>query len=96
VLDMRIRMGLPPRGADEAGMSVVVAHRGTLYGLLVDSVGDVREPPPDSLAPAPATLDAAWRGFSAGICRLGKGLMVVLDVGRLLDAGADTMIGDTK
>jgi purine-binding chemotaxis protein CheW len=33
----------------------------------------------------PATLDARWREIAAGIYRLDGKLLIVLDVGRLLD-----------
>ena len=33
----------------------------------------------------PSTLDVVWREFALGVYRLESALMVVLDVGRLLD-----------
>src|SRR3546814_8670073 len=40
-VDVRTRLGLPPRDKDAPFMNVVVEHDGELYSLIVDSVGDV-------------------------------------------------------
>ncbi len=80
----------PPVDEDTAaagvhGMCVTVEHENELYTLLVDRVGDVTSLSDDSFEDNPSTLDAAWREFALGVYRLESALMVVLDVGRLLD-----------
>ncbi len=72
-------------GAGVHGMCVTVEHENELYTLLVDRVGDVTSLSDDSFEDNPSTLDAAWREFALGVYRLESALMVVLDVGRLLD-----------
>jgi purine-binding chemotaxis protein CheW len=52
---------------------------------MVDQVGEVTSSSEAAFERNPATLDPAWREVSAGIYRLKDRLMVVLDVGRLLD-----------
>lgn len=84
-IDLRIRMGLPKRGPDEKGMSVVAEHRGELYSLMVDSVGEVLKMSAENFEQNPSTLDPLWRSFSEGVYRLNEGLLVVLDVDYLLD-----------
>lgn len=66
-------------------MGVTVEHNNDLYTLLVDSVGDVISLSKKSFEGNPSTLDPLWREFASGVYRLDKNLMVVLDVGRLLD-----------
>ena len=66
-------------------MGVTVEHNNDLYTLLVDSVGDVISLSKKSYEGNPSTLDPLWREFASGVYRLDKHLMVVLDVGRLLD-----------
>ena len=85
VIDVRTRLGLA--AADEVGsaMGVTVEHRGEFYTLLVDRIGDIVQLPPQRWEDKPATLDAAWREVTSGVFRLDEGLMVVLDVDRLLD-----------
>ena len=84
-IDVRCRLGLPPRPDDERGMSVVVEHDNEPYSLIIDSVGDVIKVPASAYEQNPATLDPRWRQVSGGIYRLENELLVVLDVARLVD-----------
>lgn len=91
-VDLRRRLGLPPRGAESAApMSVVVEHGADLYSLLADSVGDVVPLSAEGFAPNPPTLDNAWRETSRGVHRDVPGeegrLLIVLDVERVLAIG---------
>jgi len=83
-VDVRLRLGLDAREEGDEGMSVVVDHEGELYSLIIDEVGEVLSLPRSTWEPTPATLDPVWRDFADGIHRLDNKLMVVLDVGRLL------------
>ena len=67
------------------GMCVTVEHENELYTLLVDRVGDVVSLSDAFFEDNPSTLDVVWREFALGVYRLESALMVVLDVGRLLD-----------
>jgi purine-binding chemotaxis protein CheW len=84
-IDVRRRLGLPPRSADNPGMSVVVDHKGELYSLIVDAVGEVMSLPSDAYERNPSTLDPRWREVSGGIYRLKGKLLVVLGVANLLE-----------
>jgi purine-binding chemotaxis protein CheW len=84
-IDVRLRLGLPNQGGENKGMSVVVDQGGELYSLMVDQVGEVLSLPAAKFERNPPTLDPMWREFSAGIYRLEDKLLVVLDVGKLLD-----------
>jgi len=86
-IDPRVRLNLPGREDEARAMSVVVEHKGELYSLLIDSVGEVLDLPADRFERNPATLDARWREVSVGIYRLDDRLLVVMDVARLLDVG---------
>ena len=84
-IDMRRRLRLPPREKGAAAMNVVVDRSGELYSLIVDSVGEVLSLPAEQFERNPSTLEPTWREVSVGVYRLENGLMVVLDVERLLD-----------
>ncbi len=89
VIDVRVRLGLPakPDGKTK-GMGVTVEHGNDLYTLLADRIGDVMGLSADQFEKNPATLNPKWREMSNGVYRLEKNLMVVLDIGRLLDITA--------
>ena len=84
-IDVRTRLGLPPRDATGRKMSVVVDMSGELYSLIVDAVGEVLTVPENAFERNLATLDPVWRKVSIGIYRLEARLLVVLDVPRLLN-----------
>jgi purine-binding chemotaxis protein CheW len=83
-IDVRSRLGLPPM-AGAAAMSVVVAHHGDSYSLLIDDVGEVLSLSSEQFDRNPGTLDVRWRDVSEGIHRLDGELLIILDVDRLLD-----------
>jgi len=85
VIDVRVRLGMDPVEFDTDTMGVTVEHGPDLYTLLVDQIGDVVSLDHELFERNPATLDAEWREFCAGVYRLDGQLMVVLDIERLLD-----------
>lgn len=84
-IDVRTRLGMPPRPEDMKGMSVVVDLGGELYSLLIDQVGEVLTMEKENFEPNPPTLDPRWREVSRGIYRLKEQLMVVIDINQLLN-----------
>ena len=84
-IDVRLRLGLPPRDEGENHMSIVAECGGELYSLMVDSVGEVLALSQEGYERNPPTLDPKFRTYSDGIYRLEGQLLVVLDVIRLLD-----------
>ena len=79
-IDARTRLGLPPLSADETGMALGVERGSEIFGLIVDSVGEVLRRPRAELEPVPAHVDANWRSMVTGVHRLEKELLAVLDV----------------
>ena len=86
-VDVRRRVGLPPRSEKGDNMSIVVEHEGDLYSLLVDTVGEVLALSESEFERNPPTLDARLREYSHGIYRLNDELLVVLNVTALLSYG---------
>ncbi|MEA2929310.1 MAG: purine-binding chemotaxis protein CheW [Hyphomicrobiales bacterium] len=90
-IDMRLRLGLPPRTDARARMAVGVELGAESYGLMIDSVGEVLKLDDATREPNPVNLDARWAGVSGGVHRLEGQLMVILDVDRVLDMANDAM-----
>jgi len=84
-IDVRCRLGLPPRNDGKPSMSVVVEHHGDLYSLQVDQVGEVMTLKSADYEANPSTMELTWREVSNGIYRLQDRLLVVVDVDRLLN-----------
>jgi purine-binding chemotaxis protein CheW len=88
LIDMRRRLGLAPRGEGDMTMAIGVESRGESYGLLIDGVGEVLKLDDTAFERNPINLDAGLASVSAGIHRLERQLLVVVDVDRVLDIGA--------
>lgn len=84
-IDVRLRLGLPPRAPDTPSMSVVVDFGGEFYSLMVDAVGEVLTLSVEAFERSPATLSQRWREISLGIYRLNDQLLIIPDINQLLD-----------
>jgi purine-binding chemotaxis protein CheW len=87
-VDLRLRLGLAPRGDGRPPMAVGIELKGESYGLLIDSVGEVMKLVNGAREANPVNLDARLARVSAGVHRLEGPLMVILDVDRVLDMTA--------
>lgn len=84
-IDLRRRLGLPPRSDESVPIAVGMEQRGELYGLIADRAGDVLHLKRSTHETNPVNLDGRWAHVCAGVHRLEHGLMVVLDVEKVLD-----------
>ncbi len=88
-IDIRESLGITEDGndnpKDKHRMGVVVEHKGELYSLVVDGVGDVLNLPDSQYESTPPTLNPLWRNISDGIYRLQDNLLIILDVPKLLE-----------
>ncbi len=88
-IDLRTRLRLAPRPPGDPAMSIVTEQGSELYALLVDRVSEVLTLRRSAMEPNPPTLPPIWADHSHGIYRLEQGLMVVLNVERLLQLNID-------
>lgn len=84
VIDVRQRLGIAPRAANAEAMFVVVDHKGELYSLMVDSVGEVLTVPENTVEKTPAHVNGVWREVATGIHKLADELLVIIDVKTML------------
>jgi len=90
-IDMRRRLGMPPREDNKPSMAVGIELKGESYGLLIDTVGEVMKLGGTTLEPNPVNLDPRLARVSAGVHRLDGQLMVILDVDSVLNASAEPL-----
>jgi purine-binding chemotaxis protein CheW len=90
-IDIRERLGMPPltNGADT--VNIVVEHDGEPYALVVDNVGDVLAVDEHQAEAVPAVLNPQWRAVASAVLPTEAGLIVLLDIARLLDLVAPTV-----
>ena len=82
--DMRRRLGMGPYPDAKSTMMVVVDYQHELFALMIDAVGDVLSLPMNRFEKVPANIDPAWRTLAAGVFKLEKELLVILDVANVI------------
>lgn len=87
-IDMRRRLGLAPRGNDQAPMNMVVRSDDGAVSLLVDEIGDVVEVEESAFESAPENVDPEIRELTTGMYKLKDRLLLVLDTRKAIDVTA--------
>ncbi len=83
-IDMRSRLGAPPRERDEPTMCVVVEGADEWFCLIVDAVGDVITISESTVEPTPASVPDVWATMMRGVYRMPNSLLLLLDIDQLL------------
>jgi purine-binding chemotaxis protein CheW len=84
-IDLRRRLGLPQRAAGESTMNVVIRTPDGPVALVVDRIGDVIDADESAFEFPPPTLTGAQREFITGVFKLDGGLLLLIDLERVLD-----------
>jgi purine-binding chemotaxis protein CheW len=89
-IDLRRRLNLPERPADQLPLNVVVQTDDGAVSLLVDEIGDVLEVSDNLFERPPETLNGTARELIRGAYKLPDRLLLILDTERtvcLAEAG---------
>src|SRR6516165_10755036 len=88
-LDLRRRLGLDDRPADQLPVNVVVQTDDGAVSLLVDEIGDVLQVPENLFERPPETLRGTARELIRGAYKLPDRLLLILDTERALQVGSE-------
>lgn len=94
-LDLRERLGLPPREAGRDAMHVVVRTDDGPVSLLVDGIGDVLEVSESAREAVPSTVPPETRALVTGVYKLPGRLLLVLSVPAVLRCDAAAVLAET-
>jgi purine-binding chemotaxis protein CheW len=86
-IDLRRRLGLAERPADDRPMNVVLRTEDGAVSLLVDKIGDVIEVEQSSFETAPQTMLGSVRAMVLGVHKLDGRLLHLLDTGKACELG---------
>ncbi|WP_437680833.1 chemotaxis protein CheW [Sorangium sp. So ce131] len=89
VVDLRARFGLPSAEPTLDSRVIVVQSGARTVGLLVDSAREVVNIAADALRPPPEVMAHESAGFVKAVAQLGKRLVMLVDVGRIIDEEQD-------
>ncbi len=92
-VDLRQRLGLSERPADQPPMHVVVQTNEGPVSLLVDEVGDMFEVEEVDFERPPETMQGPGRELIVGIYKLGHRLLLVLDPDKAVDLSNEAFGG---
>ncbi len=84
-IDLRRRLGMSERPADQLPMNVVVRTDDGALSLLVDEIGDVIEVEEQTFEQPPETLKGMEREMIRGVHKLPGSLLLVLDTERAVN-----------
>ena len=87
-VDLRGRLGLPPRATSDLPMNVVIRHDDGAVSLLVDEIGDVLEVEEEAFELPPGTLTGEMRELVRGVYKLKGSLLIALDTDKVLRLAA--------
>ncbi len=86
-IEMRARLHLTPRPADQLPMNVVATTSEGVVSLLVDEIGDVLEVDERTFERAPEALVAAFSDLVPGVFKLDGQLLLLLDAEKVAALG---------
>lgn len=101
-IDLRQRLGLPPRqnlpaletldkeALEELYMNVIIRSQDGAVSLLVDEIGDVLELEDDFFEPPPNNLESGLRKLVHGVYKLDQELLLILNTDKTIEFDATT------
>jgi purine-binding chemotaxis protein CheW len=93
-IDLRRRLELPDRPADQLPVNVVVHTGDGAISLLVDEIGDVVEVQEQLFERPPDTLKGAARELIRGAYKLDHGLLLILDMEKTIALTSPALVGE--
>lgn len=86
IVDMRLKFNCANAEYNTFTVVIVLNLRNRIVGIVVDSVSDVMELPPENLKPAPDLDSGIDSGAVLGLGSLGDRMLILLDIERLMSA----------
>ncbi|WP_368654836.1 chemotaxis protein CheW [Ornithinibacillus sp. 4-3] len=84
VIDLRARFGIEESEYTNATRIIIVYLEDMEVGLIVDVANDVIDIPEDSIGAAPEVVGAVDVDYIAGVAKLEKRLLILLDIQKVL------------
>lgn len=87
IIDLRKRFGLKETEYTDTTRIIIVNLDDMEVGLVVDAANDVIDIPASSIEPAPEVVGAVDIEYIAGVAKLDKRLLILLDMQKVLSRG---------
>jgi purine-binding chemotaxis protein CheW len=86
IVDMRLKFNCVKAEYNSFTVVIILNLRSRIVGIVVDSVSDVMELPPESVKAAPEIDSVIDSGAVVGLGSLGDRMLILLDIERLMSA----------
>ncbi|MGQ0646681.1 MAG: chemotaxis protein CheW [Gemmatimonadaceae bacterium] len=86
IVDLRARFGFPERPDDRFSVFVIANIGSRVVGLVVDSVEDVIDLPPEANQPTPELTVALGGAYVRGLAKHNDQLIALLDIDKIVHA----------
>lgn len=96
IVDMRLKFGCAKAEYSSFTVVIILNLRQRIVGIVVDSVSDVMELPPESIKTAPEIDSVIDGGSVLGLGSLGDRMLILLDIERLMSATDMGLVGSTE
>jgi purine-binding chemotaxis protein CheW len=93
IVDMRLKFNCAKAEYNAFTVVIILNLRNRIVGIVVDSVSDVMELPPESLKPAPEIESVIDSGAVIGLGSLGDRMLILIDIERLMSAPDMGLVG---
>ena len=84
VMDLRMRLGLPPTVDDAGARIIIVEAKSGVVGLIVDGVSQVKRIPNEQVEPARGWIAGRDSDLVESVAKLDEELIILLDVNKAL------------
>ncbi len=92
IIDLRMRLGMPPRDYDKETRFIVVEVDKKVIGFIVDSVNEVLRINKSIIEPPPAMVLNVDSDFITAVGKLEDRLLILLDIEKVLSSQAHKVI----
>lgn len=93
IVDMRLKFSCSKVDYNSFTVVIILNLRNRIVGIVVDSVSDVMELPPESLKSAPDIDSVIDNAAVLGLGSLGDRMLILLDIERLMSAPDMGLVG---
>lgn len=83
-IDLGKKLGLSSTKETSESRNIIVSSQGEYIGLLVDSIDDVVRISRNMITPPPANIKDVQGKFFAGVCKMEKSLIGILNIEKVL------------
>lgn len=93
IIDFRLKFNCVKAEYNSFTVVIILNLKGRIVGIVVDSVSDVLELPPDCIRPVPEMDSGIDSSFVLGLGSVAERMLIILDIERLMLASDMGLVG---